>query len=263
MKRRIDLITGASSGLGSDFARILAGRKRNLFITARRFDRLRMLKEELEEEFGVDVHVFGADLGDPGGAGSILEELASMQMSVDILVNNAGFGHRTFLMDKPPADWERMIRVNLNSLVALTTGILPSMIENGGGGILNVASTGAFQAVPWFTVYAATKSFVLSFSEGLAQELTDRDIDITVSCLCPGPTRTEFPTTAGADTIDAPDFVWMESREVAEIGLKALEANQTICIPGMTNKLQFYTGKLLPRSFISRVASLIYRPEKT
>ena len=263
MKSKLALITGASSGLGSDFARELAARNHDLFITARRLDRLESLKKEIESKHDVEVHVFSADLSDPGGVGSILDDLKNRKKEVDVLINNAGYGTRTFVLDKQPEEWERMIRVNVNSLTALTMGILPSMVKKQGGKILNVASTGAFQAVPWFTVYAAAKSFVLSFSEGLAKELKDKKTNVRVACLCPGPTRTEFISVSGADTIYAPEFLWMESKEVVDIGLKALERNETVCIPGIINKLQFYCGKFVPRVIITRAAGFLYKPEDT
>ncbi len=260
MKNKLALITGASSGLGAGFARELAMQGHDLFITARRLDRLESLKKEIEQNYTVRVHTFSADLIDPNGVNNILGELKKQNLEVDVLINNAGFGARVFLLDKQPDDWDNIIRVNVNSLVALTMGILPTMVKNQKGQILNVASTGAFQAVPWLTVYAATKSFILSFSEGLGAELKDQNINVQVTCLCPGPTRTEFHSLADAENIDFPDFAWMESDEVVKIGLNALEKNKRVCIPGTYNKLSIYSQRLIPRNLTTSIVGNMHKP---
>lgn len=231
VKRKVALITGASSGLGADFARELAVQGHDLLVTARRLERLELLKKEIEQEHKVEVSVFAADLGDPDGANNILEELGKQDMKVDVLINSAGYGTRSFILDKKPTHWEEMIQVNLNSLVTLTLGVLPTMVQNRGGNILNVSSTAGLQASPYFSVDAATKAFVLLFSEGLRKELKDQNTNVKVTCLCPGPTRTEFASVAEADTMTAPDYMWMESEEVVKIGLKSLENNESVRIP--------------------------------
>jgi len=260
MKNKLALISGASSGIGASFARELALQGHDLFITARRLDRLESLKKEIEQNYTVRVHTFSADLIDPNGVNNILGELKKQNLEVDVLINNAGFGARVFLLDKQPDDWDNIIRVNVISLVALTMGILPTMVKNQKGQILNVASTGAFQAVPWLTVYAATKSFILSFSEGLGAELKDQNINVQVTCLCPGPTRTEFHSLADAENIDFPDFAWMESDEVVKIGLNALEKNKRVCIPGTYNKLSIYSQRLIPRNLTTSIVGNMHKP---
>ena len=261
MKHKLALVTGASSGIGASFARELAAKNHDLFITARRLDRLESLKKEIEETFNVQVHAFNADLLNPDGVKELLEELSKQKMNVDILINNAGFGARVSILDKQPADWDNIIRVNVNSLVALTLGILPSMVERQSGKILNVSSTGAFQAVPWLTIYAATKSFILSFSEGLAAELKDQNINVQVTCLCPGPTRTEFHSLAEADDIGFPDFAWMESDQVVKAGLNALERSKSVCIPGTYNKLNIHAQRFVPRSIITNIVGDMHKPK--
>ena len=261
MKNKLALITGASSGIGADFARELAAQNHDLFITARRLDRLESLKKEIEQNYNVRVFTFSADLIDPDGVKNILGELKTQNMNVDVLINNAGVGTRVAMLDKKPEDWDNIIRVNVNSLVALTMGILPAMVERQKGKILNVASTGAFQAVPWLTVYAATKSFILSFSEGLAAELKDQNINVQVTCLCPGPTRTEFHSLADAENIDFPDFAWMESDKVAKIGLNALKKDERVCIPGTYNKLSIYSQRLISRNFITKIVGNMHKPK--
>ena len=261
MKNKLAVITGASSGIGAVFAKELAGQGHDLFITARRLDRLDLLKNEIEQDYNVKVHTFPADLIDSNGVTNLLEELEKQTMEVDVLINNAGFGARAFILDKQPDDWDNIIRVNVNSLVALTLGILPSMVKRKSGKILNVSSTGAFQAVPWLTIYAATKAFILSFSEGLAAELKAQNINIQVTCLCPGPTRTEFHSLAEADDIGFPDFAWMESDQVVKIGLNAFKKNKTVCIPGTYNKLTIHSQRLLPRNIITHLVGDMHKPE--
>jgi hypothetical protein len=260
MERSLALVTGASSGLGADFAKELAAQGHDLFVTARRLERLQSLKKEIEEQHDVRVSVFDADLGDPHGASAILDELKRHEMKVGVLINSAGYGTRSFMLEKTPAHWEQMIRVNLNSLVTLTLGILPTMVENQGGKILNVSSTAGLQASPYFTVYAATKAFVLLFSEGLRKELKDRNTNVRVTCLCPGPTRTEFASVAEADGMSAPDYMWMESEEVVKIGLKSLEANESVCIPGISNKIHACTAKWMPRNILTEMLGRMNKP---
>jgi short-subunit dehydrogenase len=260
MGRKLALVTGASSGLGADFAKELAAQGHDLFVTARRLERLQSLKKEIEEKHNVEVSVFAADLGDPDGANNVLDELKKQDMKVDVLINSAGYGTRSFILDKNPAHWQHMILVNLNSLVALTLGVLPTMVQNRRGKILNVSSTAGLQASPYFSVYAATKGFVLFFSEGLRKELKDRNTNVKVTCLCPGPTRTEFASVAEADTMSAPDFMWMESREVVKIGLNSLEKNEGVCIPGASNKIHACTAKWMPRNILTEMLGRMNKP---
>jgi len=260
VERRLALVTGASSGLGADFAKELAAQGHDLFVTARRLERLQSLKTEIEEKHDVEVSVLDADLGDPQGASAILNELKRREMKVGVLINSAGYGTRSYMLDKEPAHWEQMIRVNLNSLVTLTLGILPTMVENQGGKILNVSSTAGLQASPYFTVYAATKAFVLLFAEGVRKELNYQHTNVKVTCLCPGPTRTEFATVAEADGMSAPDYMWMESEEVVKIGLKSLENNESVCVPGISNKIHANTVKWMPRNILTEMLGKTNKP---
>ncbi len=260
MGNKLALITGASSGLGVDFAKALAAEGHDLFITARRLERLEALKKEIEQKDNVQVFVFTVDLGKPSGAANILKELKKQKLDVAVLINCAGYGTRSYIMDKKPIHWEQMVQVNVNSLVTLTLGVLPSMVKNHSGKILNIASTAGFQASPYFSVYSASKAFVLNFSEGLGKELKDQSPNIKLTCLCPGPTRTEFAAVAEAETMDAPDYMWMESEEVVKIGLKALEKNENICIPGLTNKIHANTVKILPRKMITNMLGKVNKP---
>ena len=185
MSRPVTLITGASAGLGAEFARQCAARGEALALVARRRDRLEALKAEL----GGDVHIFAADLAPPGAAQSLIAELGAEGLSVGTLINNAGFGLAGKFAERPLARQSEMIDLNCRTLVELCHLVLPDMRERGRGAILNVASTAAFQPGPGAAVYFATKAYVLSFSEALHQEL--KGTPVRVSCLCPGPTQTE------------------------------------------------------------------------
>jgi len=154
----------------------------------------------------------------------------------------------------------KQVNSNPNSLVTLTLGILPTMAENRWGKILNVSSTAGLQASPYFTIYAATKAFVLLLSEGLRKELIDQNTHVRVTCLCPGPTRTEFASVAEADCMSAPDYMWMESEEVVKIGPKSLEDNESVCIPGASNKIHASTVKWMPRSVLTEMLGRMNKP---
>ena len=189
------LITGASSGIGLEMARLLAAEGASLVLVARNGDRLRDLAATLEREHGTRAVILEKDLTDPGAPRAIHDELERAGVCVDLLVNNAGFGARGPFAELPLARQLDMVQVNVAALVGLTGLFLPGMRQRGRGGILNVASTAAFQAGPLMAVYYATKGFVLHFTEALAEEL--RGSGIVVSCLAPGPTVTGFMEAAG------------------------------------------------------------------
>ena len=194
MARPVTLITGASAGLGAEFARQCAARGEALALVARRRDRL----EALAAELGGDVHVFAADLRREGAAASLIAELEAEGLGVDTLINNAGFGLAGKFADRPLARQSEMIDLNVRTLVELCHLVLPAMRARGTGAICNVASTAAFQPGPNMAVYYATKAFVLSFTEALHHEL--KGSGISVSALCPGPTATEFGEVAGSNS---------------------------------------------------------------
>jgi len=257
MNPKLALVTGASSGLGVDFARSLAAAKYDLIITARRLDRLEQLKTELENKHHNSVTVCSADLSDEAGVRTILRVVQQHHQPVHFLINNAGYGYACQFLDKGAEDWQKLIQVNVNSLVHLTRALLPPMIDQKQGRILNVASIAGFQAVPWFAIYAAAKAFVVSFSEALAIEVKDHNIK--VSCLCPGPTKTEFAQISGSDKRKTPDFIWQTSPGVVTEGMNALEAGKVVCIPGLFNKIQVHIQRFFPRKLITRIAGSIYR----
>ena len=246
--RPATLITGASAGLGVEFARQCAKRGDEVVLVARRKDRL----DPLADEIGDKAHVIVADLSEPGAATKIVGDTIARGMWVRTLINNAGFGLRG-RFDELPLDWQlEMIDLNIRALTNLSFVVINDMVLKGGGSILNVASTAAFQAGPNMAVYFASKAYVLSFTEALHEEWKDRGIK--VSALCPGPTRTEFGDVAGFETLGQFDRLAMEAGPVVKAGLEGLDANRAVVIPGTTNKIGAWSTRFAPRSVVRRIA---------
>jgi short-subunit dehydrogenase len=245
--RPVTLITGASAGLGVEFARQCVARGEEVVLVARRKDRLNTLAAEVG-----NAHVIAADLAVPGAANGIHGEIKSRGLWVRTLINNAGFGLRG-RFDELPLDRQlEMIDLNIRALTDLSFVMIPEMVQRGGGSILNVASTAAFQPGPKMAVYFATKAFVLSFTEALHEEW--KDGGIKVSALCPGPTRTEFGEVAGIGTLGSFDRLSMEAGPVVRAGLDGLERNRAIVIPGSINKLGAWSTRFAPRSVVRKIA---------
>ncbi len=248
--RKVALVTGASAGLGVEFARQLSGRGYSLVLVARRKDRL----DELATELG-NARPVAIDLSKSTAADNLMADLKDNGEVVDLLVNNAGFGLIGNFAELDSRRERQMIDLNVGTLSDLCRAVAPSMIERRTGGIINVASIAAFQPGPKMAVYFATKAFVLSLSEALHEEL--RPHGVKVSCLCPGPTRTEFGDVAGFAGNATFDRIAMNAREVVEIGLKGLEANQAVVIPGWMNKVTAASTRFAPRSVVRKVAGAI------
>jgi uncharacterized protein len=248
--RPVALVTGASAGLGVEFARQLAKRGHQLVLAARRKERLDSLVAELGNARAVTI-----DLGEAGAAQRLLRDIEDSGEQVEILVNNAGFGLSGRFAELDPARQRAMIDLNVGALTDLCRGVAPAMIARRGGGILNVASTAAFQPGPGIAVYFATKAYVLSFTEALHEELKPHGI--RVSALCPGPTRTEFGKVAGFGERSALKRMSMEPEPVVRAGLDGLEANRAVVIPGLFNKTGTAFVKLTPRALVRRLVAAI------
>lgn len=249
------LVTGASAGLGTGFARALAAEGHDLILTARRADRLDALAEEIRVAHGVAVTAIAADLARPEGASELIAEIGKRGLAVTTLINNAGYGASGALAG---ADRDRitgMIELNCRALVELCHAVLPGMIQMRSGAILNVASTAAFQPGPFMAVYYASKAFVLSFSEALHEEV--RAQGVHVSALCPGPTATEFFDAAGSSD----DFVLKklagDPDAVVRDGLAALRANKPIKVSGLRNAVMAGSVRFMPRGVIRRMVAKI------
>ena len=243
----VTLITGASAGLGEEFARQLSARGDRLVLVARRKDRLDALTKELG-----NARALALDLGQADSAKRLMANLEANGEHVDTLINNAGFGLIGRFARRDPERLREMIDLNVGTLTDLTRAIVPGMIERGRGAILNVASTAAFQAGPGMAVYFATKAYVLSFSEALHEELKSHGIK--VSCLCPGPTKTEFGEVAGFSSNGWFDRISMDSRTVVRKGLAGLDKNRAVVVPGLLNKAGAAGTRLIPRIVTRKIA---------
>ena len=249
------LITGASSGIGEVFARKLAARGRNVLLVARSEDKLITLCNELGRSNSIRAQYVALDLSEPEAAKTLFDEAAQRGLTVDMLINNAGFGS---MGEFGTLDLERelnMIDLNIKSLVELTHRFLQPMLERKQGTIINVASTASFQAVPFMATYAATKAFVLSFSEALWEE--NRAYGIKVMALCPGVTETNFFEAARGHK--PPARVSQTPEEVVDTALRGLARGRSHIISGWTNFLMTQSERLAPRSLITRVAGRMMR----
>ncbi len=248
---KLALITGASGGIGEAFARQLAALGKDLILVARSEDKLAVLAKELRAERGVAVHVVAAGLARPAAASALFEETERLGLEVDLLVNNAGFGKAGQFTELPFEAQADMVRLNVNAVMELARLYLPAMRRRKRGGVINLGSTASFQPVPNMAVYGATKAFVLSLSEALAQEV--RGDGVTVMALCPGATATGFQATAG---------VWEQDRgampgpdEVVAQALRAFEQGRGYFVHGALNKITAVVARLAPRRFVLPVAA--------
>ncbi len=254
-RRPLAVVTGASSGIGEEIARVLAAKGCDLRLVARREDRLRTLAKELSSQFGVDVVFDVVDLADSAALDVWIAAVREARRPPAWLINNAGFGAHEATLKVPSGRFREMARLNIEAVLMASRLIGEDMAAEGSGRIVNVASTAAFQAVPWFGVYAATKAFVLHFSEALAVELRGR---VGVTALCPGQTKTEFVGSANMDgRFDR--MPAMTARAVAEIGIAAAEKGKIVCVPGNLNRLQTFLSMKLPRSFIRTCSTKLFR----
>ena len=248
--KKVALVTGASAGLGAEFARQLSKRGHRLVLAARRKGRLDELAKELGKARAVAI-----DLSKTGATARLMADLEANGEQVELLVNNAGFGLIGRFAELDATRERQMIDLNVGTLADLCRAVAPGMIRRKSGGILNVASTAAFQPGPKMAVYFATKAFVLSLSEALHEELKPHGIK--VSCLCPGPTRTEFGDVAGFGGSGAFDRLAMGAAEVVETGLKGLERKKAVIITGTINKIGALSTRFAPRSTVRKIAGAI------
>jgi uncharacterized protein len=244
------LITGASSGIGADLARQLSERGYNVTLTARRRERLEELADELREAHGVRVDVEPSDLGEEAERKKLIAKLQKGEREVVGVCNNAGFGNLGRFLNVELEEELSVVKLNVEAVHHLTGAFLPRMVEQGSGAILNVASTAAFQPLPGFATYAASKAFVHSFSEALHSEVSGSGVSVT--SLCPGFTKTEFEQAAGAEdeAQRLPGFTWMESADVARQGVEGMLAGKRTVVPGVLNKVVSTSGRFTPRTVL-------------
>lgn len=254
-RRPVALVTGASSGIGRELARVLASRNTDLILVARSQPELESLAAELRAEHAVEAWVIPADLGDRAAPARLVGEVNDRGLTLEILVNNAGFGAAGRFDNANLERQLQMIQVNVTALTELTGLVLSGMVRRGSGRIMNVASTAAFQPGPLMAVYYASKAFVLSFTQAVAEEV--RDTGVTLTALCPGPTRTDFATVAdmqGTRLFNSP--LTMDARTVAEYGYRAMMRGDRVAIPGFFNRLGAFATRLAPRTLVTRLARM-------
>lgn len=251
------LVTGASSGIGAAFAQALAAAGTDLILVARSAGKLEALAAQLRTQHARQVDVLVADLGQPGAAATLAAAVAARGLQVDLLINNAGFGSAAWFANEDPAHAQRMIALNCAALVDLAHAFVPAMLAQGHGGLINVASMAAFQPAPYMSLYGATKAFVLSYSEGLWAECRGRGVKVLA--LCPGPVDTGFFAAAGdAGLRDAiPAGMMMQPEAVVAQALRALARGDAVAVPGGLNKLAALFPRLLPRSWVTRLAARV------
>jgi short-subunit dehydrogenase len=254
-QRKTALVTGGSGGIGLEIAKVLAAKGFNLALVARNRDALEAAAGQIEGKNTVTVHVFAADLRRRESPEAIFDFLRNENVAIDILVNNAGFGLGGEFAETELTRELEMIQVNIAALTHLTKLFLPGMIKRRSGRILNVASTAAFQPGPLMAVYYATKAYVLSFSEALAEEL--RNAGVTVTALCPGPTRTDFAEEAQVGNSRLfTAFGMADAADVAEFGVAAMLHGRRVAIPGIRNKIVAQANRFAPRALTARVSRI-------
>jgi uncharacterized protein len=244
------LVTGASAGIGAELARELARRSYNVVLVARRAERMRELAEQLRLSHGVHADVEPCDVAVDAARRELVARLEQGERKVVGVCNNAGLGTVATLVEAGVEREQQVVRVNIEAVHHLTGAFLPRMVEDGAGAILNVASTAAFQPLPGFATYAASKAFVQSFSEAVHEELHGTGVSVT--CLCPGFTHTEFGANAGARDKERrlPELLFMEAPDVARAGVAAMIAGRRSAVPGLTNRATMLGGRVIPRTVL-------------
>lgn len=259
--KKTALITGASSGIGLELARIHASKGGNLVLVARSKDKLEKLKNELEQQYGSMVLVIPKDLSNPAAPQEVYDQLQKENVKVDYLFNNAGFGDYGFFHE---TSWEKeaqMIDLNVRTLTHFTKLFVKDMVHNKSGKIMNVASTASFQPGPLMSVYYATKHYVLAFSEGIANEL--KGTGVTVTALCPGPTASGFQDAAAMNESKLVKGVKMPTaREVAEYGYRSLAKGRVVAIHGFMNRIMAESSRFMPRSIVRNVVRKVQEKSK-
>lgn len=248
-ERPLALVTGASGGIGEELAKELAKKGFDLLLVARSQDRLTAIATELEAQHSIRAHTMTADLAVPGAGHALAARIAEQGLVVDALVNNAGFADFGEVWKADGAKLDSMITLNIGTLTELTHDLLPGMVERKSGRVLNVASTAAFMPGPLMAVYYATKAYVLSFSEAIAEEL--KGTGVTVTALCPGPTESGFQAAAAMEQSKlVKGRKIMSAQKVAEVGVASMLKGKTTVVVGLKNKILTLTPRFMPRSLV-------------
>ncbi|MGQ0585712.1 MAG: SDR family NAD(P)-dependent oxidoreductase [Gammaproteobacteria bacterium] len=259
MKLKTALITGASSGIGAAFAEALAADGMDLILVARSEDKLRVLAKQLHEVHSRRVEVVTADLGAAGSAAKVRTAADALGMPIDLLINNAGFGTAGAIVSQDAERERQEVLLNAAAVVDMTHAFLPAMVERRRGGIINVASVAAFQPLPYMAVYAATKAFVLSFSQAVRGEV--RNKGVKVLALCPGPVDTPFFEATGNAKLrgSVPKATLMSAEAVVKAALRAFRAGRSVVVPGIANRLLTSSVRFMPRDVLSAMTALVMK----
>ena len=256
------LITGASKGIGYEFAKIFASRGHNLILVARSKDLLEEIKKEFEKKYKVEVIVIVQDLAEELASKKIFTKIKESELIVDVLINNAGFGDYQEFVNSSYDKNMNMIEVNIKALTAMTHLFLPDMIDRNNGKILNIGSIGSFFPGPYMSVYYATKAYVLSFTEALSEEL--KNTNIVVACLCPGTTDTNFFHVANADNSPMVQLLKpVEPKDVALYGYKRLMKKKVVSIHGFKNRFLVFCNRIVSRKGVRKIVYKIQKKRKT
>ena len=259
--RKTVLITGFSSGIGKALAHQFARDNYDIIGVARDIGKMESTAEELRNRHGIEVQLIQKDLAKDGAAKEVYDEVKTLGKPVDILVNDAGVGQHGKFIDIPYERFAHLIHLNIISLTHLTRLFLPEMVKRDSGKILNLGSIAGFQPGPLLAVYHATKAYVVSLSEALATELEEMESKVTVTCLCPGPTDTDFFSRADMEetnVVHHKDKLMMSPEDVAEGGYKALMDGERIFIPGAMNKISTFIRRVIPKSTQSKTQMKYY-----
>ena len=256
--KKTALITGASGGLGEEFAKLFAADGVDLVLIARSKEKLEKLAADLHAKHGITATAIPCDLSLPDAAKNLVEELKRREITVNTLVNNAGFGAYGLFAETEYAHEKDLLQVNIIALTSLTKLLLPQMIQNKSGKILNIASTAAFQPGPLMAVYYASKAYVMNFSLALSEEL--HGTGVTATCLCPGPTRTGFETGAGMTASKLFRSGSMDALIVARIGYEAMQRGKPLVIAGLLNTIGAFMTRLIPRMLAAKIAKWVQSP---
>lgn len=254
------LVTGASSGIGAEFAHQLAALGMHLILVARREELLRKLADDLHRLHGTKCEIIVADLSKPEEPGRVLDEVAARGLTVELLVNNAGFGYRSEIENTDVARVLEMLRLNIAALTELNLRVLPGMMQRGHGGVINVASVAGFQPVGYMPAYAASKAYVLHFSEALWGEA--REKGVTVTALCPGPTRTDFFDVAQAPSDWLSRHSSQDVKPVVKSALRALEKRRQYVVSGWKNYILSLLVRLATRATVVKEGMKYFKPDR-
>lgn len=259
--RQTALITGASSGIGYELSQIFAKNQYHLVMVARRGDKLQEIQNFLTNKYQVNVIVISQDLTKHNAPQMLFDTLNQQQIKIDVLVNSAGFGDYGFFVESNWEKMQQMIQLNIMTVTHLTRLFLPGMIQRGQGKILNLGSTASFQPGPLMAVYFATKAYILSFTEAIANEIQGTGVTATV--LCPGPTESGFQVTANQQ---ASKFIkgkkLAKAAEVAQLGYQALTQGKTVVVHGFANKLLIFSNRLVPRNLVTHSVRNVLSEDK-